>query len=521
MAGTDENRQAPAQGNWSVAIWFVGIVVIASLCITRSGAQEPPALPISQDIQQTLIDVIAKAEGAVVAIARVLPEDIQREEGRGNPFRFRGVVTPGDPGFVPREFATGVVLAREGDTARYVLTPRHVVTGSPLRRKPRGEEAKFFVRLASRHVVEATLYNQDERSDLAVLKLSLEEAGLTREQVPVMSLGEAETLRKGQLVVGLGNPYAIARDGSASASLGMISNLSRKPTEGEADDNSGEESGTIFEYGALLHVDLRLQLGTSGTAILDLKGQLVGLGTSLAALRGYESSAGFAIPFDADVRRIVKSLLDGHEVEYGFLGVRPDDIALVGVDSEGHALPPSSAVLLNIAEDSPADQAGLRRGDCVLAINDQPVLGNSDLMLRVGLLGPDTEAKLTIWRPRTRTKAEVAVRLGKWPVYDDSSIIAPNPRYPAWRGLRVDFVTARRRFMPSHLTSRYPRAVVVTHVEENSPAARAGLHVGDFIAQVNGEPIQTPREFQAAIKNQPGAVSLLGIEGQTIEVAEE
>lgn len=480
------------------------------------------ALPIAGEFQQNLIQAIAQTEGAVVAIARVLPEDVQRDPEQRNPFRFRSVVTPADPGFIPREFATGVILSREGDNARFILTPRHVVTGSALRKKNSHSEALFFVRLASRNVVAATLYNQDERSDLAVLKLDLEGSGLTAEQIPVMPLGAGESLKKGQLIVGLGNPYAIARDGSASVSLGMVSNLSRRPVEGEAENETGEESGTIFEYGALLHVDLRLQLGTSGTAIVDLQGKLVGLGTSLAALRGYESSAGFAIPLDADVRRIVKALLDGHEVEYGFLGVRPDDIQLAGVlDADGQPLPPSAAVLVSVAEDSPADQAGLQRGDCILAVSGHPVLGNSDLMLRVGLLGPETEAQLSVWRPRTRNRSEVAVRLGKWPVYDDSSIIAPHLRYPAWRGLRVDYCTSRRRFMPAHLTSRYPRAVVVTAIEENSPAARAGLNVGDFIRQVGREPVQTPHEFQDAVEPRDGVILLQLDDGRMVEIAAE
>ena len=485
-------------------------------------AQAPPpvAPPGLQVFEQNLIDIIAKCEGAVVAIARVLPEDQQADDLPRDPFGFRPPPGPADSSFIPREFASGVILARDPDDgARYVLTPRHVITSSRGRQANRPEDVQYYVKLASRHVVQGVLYNQDERSDLAVLKLDLESVGLTADQVPTFTWGEAEKLRKGSVVVGLGNPYAIARDGSASASLGLISNISRRSSEGVSRPDAGEESGTIFEYGALLHVDLRLQLGTSGAAIVNTEGQLVGLATSLAALRGYESSVGFAMPFDADVRRIVKSLLDGNEVEYGFLGVMPVDATLSGQrDRNGQWLPVSSARLLNIGQQSPADQAGLKQGDCVLAVNGQPISGSSDLLLKIGLLGPDASAQLDVWRPSRGERLEKVVRLGKWPVYDDTSIIAPHPRHPAWRGLSIDYVTARRRFMPSNPLGRYHRAVVVTRIHEGGLASQAGMQVGDFITHVAGQPVQTPSEFSAAVEGQTAGVELTLHDGRRVTV---
>lgn len=491
-------------------------------CFLSASAQDAPlsSSPGLQVFEQNLIDVIAKCEGAVVAIARVLPEDEIRDENPGDPFGFRHPPTPGETAFIPREFASGVILARDPDDgARYVLTPRHVITGSRRRGASRPDDVRYVVKLASRHVVQGTLFNQDERSDLAVLKLELDSVGLTAEQVPTFAFGEGEKLRKGNVVVGLGNPYAIARDGSASASLGLISNISRRSSEGENRPHGGEESGTIFEYGALLHVDLRLQLGTSGAAIVNPEGKLVGLSTSMAALRGYESSVGFAIPFDAEVRRIVNSLLAGHEVEYGFLGVHPGDALLSGQrDGDGKWLPVSSARLMSIGTDSPADQAGLKRGDCVLSLNGQPITGSADLMLRVGMLGPDVTARLEIWRPQRGERFEKDVRLGKWPVYDDSSIIAPVPRYPAWRGLSMDHATSRRRFMPGNMLERYPVAVVITRIDEGEPAARAGLKVGDFITHVADQAVQTPAEFAAAIEGKNDAVELTLLDGRRVTV---
>lgn len=501
---------------------FIILAVFGSevFCAAQEQSQVASGSPL-QLFEQQLIDVISRCEKSTVAIARVLPEDIDQEDRRRDPFGFRSPPQPGDPSFIPQEFASGVLIGHTPDDGvRYVLTTRHVVTGSRRRGPHRPLAAQYFVKLSSRHVLKAELFNQDERSDLAVLKLNLEDAGLVKDEVPVFEFGEAEKLRKGSLVIGLGNPYAIARDGSASASLGLISNISRRPSEGEVRPNSGEEAGTIFEYGALLHVDLRLQLGTSGGAIVDPTGKLVGLSTSLAALRGYESSVGFAVPFDAEVRRIVSALLQGNEVEYGFLGVMPDDGTLGSrSDESGNPLPVAAARLLNIGPDSPADQAELKRGDFVLSINGRPIHSSADLMLKVGLLGPGQEAVLEIWRPAQRVRTERTVRLGKWPVYDDSSIMASNPLHPAWRGLHVDYPTARRRYMSSSPLGRYHRAVVVTSVEPGSAADSAGIKEGDFITLVNGIAVQTPPEFQQAVEGRDRVVTLSLIDGRVVTVA--
>ena len=257
------------------ASWKVLLLLSVSLGWPAISTAQEAALTgpsVLQGFEQGLIEIISRCEGAVVAIARVLPEDVQREDNPGDFFGVRLPPSPVESSFIPREFASGVILAREPDDGtRYVLTPRHVITGNRRRGANRPDDARYFVKLATKHVVAGSLYNQDERSDLAILKLDLERSGLTSEQVPTFTFGEAETLRKGSLVLGLGNPYAIARDGSASASLGLVSNLSRRPSEGEIRPNSGEESGTIFEYGALLHIDLRLQLGTSGEQSLILR----------------------------------------------------------------------------------------------------------------------------------------------------------------------------------------------------------------------------------------------------------
>lgn len=113
----------------------------------------------------------------------------------------------------------------------------------------------------------------------------------------------------------------------------------------------------------------------------------------------------------------------------------------------------------------------------------------------------------------------LTVVLGKWPVADEEGIIAPTPRYQPWRGLSVDYATGRSRFnaIGTNLEG-FPNAVVVTRIAPDSPAAKAQVEAGNFIAAVNERPVTTPREFHAAVSDLKGAVSLTLSDGKKISL---
>ena len=211
---------------------------------------------------------------------------------------------PTDPTFIPNEYGAGVVIDRRG----------LILTGYQLL----GDDSDYYVTAADRKVYPATVKAADPRSDLAVL--SIEAADLT----PI-ALGTADDLKKGQIVVNLGNPYAIARDGQASAAWGIVSNLHRKaPATPSESDPTGRP--TLHHFGTLIQTDARLNLGTSGGPLLDLRGNMVGLCVAFAAAPGYEAPGGYAIAVDATFRRAVETLKQGREVEYGFLGIQPTNL---------------------------------------------------------------------------------------------------------------------------------------------------------------------------------------------------
>ena len=194
-----------------------------------------------------------------------------------------------------------------------------------------------------------------------------------------------------------------------------------------------QADSSIHQFGTLLQVDTRMELGTSGGALVNLRGELIGVTTSLAALEGYERSVGFAIPIDEFTRRVIDTLCHGYEVEYGFLGLTlktmlPDQLRRrYGVNFKQS----STVEVKTIIPNSPAAIAQVRQEDMILDIEGHPLLDQFDLMRYVALFGPEATVRLRIWRPSESGELTLAAKLGKWPVMEEDAIIATSRRYPA------------------------------------------------------------------------------------------
>ena len=470
-------------------------------------------------LENALTKVIEQAEPSVVSIAKVRPAPSEFSSVEIGPFERLGQPPsdPENPDFQPNSFGAGVIIGGPRANERIVLTNYHVVQGGPVFPAHEAKDGtKLFVRFTDRRGCLASIIAADPRSDLAALALNLEAAKIDAGDLKPLDWTVSAPVRKGQLVVMLGNPYALAHDGSASVSWGMIANLARRPLPWTKDDKA---RSMMYRLGNLIQIDGRLNLGTSGGPLLNLKGELVGLTTSLAAIEGYEKSAGFAIPLDSLTRRVVKSLVAGHEVEYGMLGIEP----LTETPSEFRArntgVKQASAVLVNfVALDSPAHRAGILAGDVILSVGDVPVYSDSDLMRIVGSHPPESVVDAVVWRGRGVGLLTLKVTLGKWSVMDDEGIIETTPRYAPWRGISVDYSTGRKKYHPGD--ERYRRAVVVTKVAEGSPAQAAGIQPGVFISEVNRIAVNTPREFAEATKLTRGPVELRLYEGGKITIRE-
>ncbi len=460
-----------------------GVVLAAALA---AAADEPRGADLRQ-IEQSLQAVIAKAEPAVACVLAYrhpdpIPDPSHRTADRDDAVR------------VPDSYGSGVVVTPQG----LILTNYHVVRDAKTIyvRLPAGKDADGGD--GPSRVSQARIYAADNRSDLAVLQL-LSPAG----PYPFLPLGVGEKLRKGSLIVSLAHPYAAGyRDGSASASWGIVSNLRRQPP------GSGDEfvraSKALSQLGTLIQTDVRLQLGMSGGALVDLDSRLVGLTTAQAALTGVDAPGGFAAPLDANLRRIVEVLLRGEEVEYGFLGVSAARRAATTIQLD------------TVVHNSPAWQAGLRPGDAILKVNGQPVRDPDDLFLLIGAALAGRRAELLVQRG-DREPQPVAVTLVKAPInapdklegvavqpdgrpavtrFNATSFGVATSRPKAVYGLRVDYTS-----VIAGADRVIPAGVVVREAEPNSPAKAALLQeYADVITAVNDRPVHTPAEFYAAAR---------------------
>jgi S1-C subfamily serine protease len=390
------------------------------------------------------------------------------------------------PDHQPEAYGSGVVL----DAAGLVLTNAHVVRGA----------TKVYVRLPGNRGSYADIHALDPRSDLAVLKLL--------DKVPdlkPLKFGDGGKLRKGQFVLSLANPFAAGfRDGSPSASWGIVSNLRRRAPGGQTSELDRTKP-TLHHYGTLIQTDTRVVVGCSGGALVNLDGELVGMITAQAALVGSEAPGGFAIPFDDGLKRIVEVLRRGEEVEYGFLGVQMDQ----------NARPARGVKIDHAVPGSPARKAGLAAGDIILTIGGHPVQDIDDLFLFIGTQLAGNSVNLEV--DGGGGKRSVTVKLAKF--YVPGSVIA-SKQTPARAGLRVDFTSIIPQRGP--IFGGYkdiPDGVVIRDVVANSPAAEARLQPDKVITHVNRKAVHSPEEFYQAMDAAGGKIELtvIGSDGREEE----
>ncbi len=500
---------------WVQAQFFVLCVVLilpsTSVCgQTDAGSQSKAGvvdgLALITALEQAVVDAISRAEQSVVAIARVRRDQAPASRIEQFPVLGAGPVfeSPMSFDYVPTDFASGVVIAANG----LIVTCAHVLDD------PRRND--YFVWLDKR-AYKATVVSRPARvlasdpfTDLALLKIEAD--GLT-----VAKPGDANKLRKGQFVIALGNPYAIARDGQASASWGIIANLKRiAPVEEKS--NGTAMLTSQHQFGTLIQTDARLNFGTSGGALINLQGELVGLTSSLAALSGFEQPAGFAIAVDELFKRVTDSLREGKLPEFGFLGIQPDELR----ETE-RARGFSGVRILSVVAGMPGDQAGLRSDDVISQVNGKPIDNRNALFRELSQLPAGEEVTLLVQRPHplgfALASMTIKATLSKKYVATHLPAYAVNTP-PKWRGMYVEYITA----VPTELARnsqtlrRVNPKLAILSVDPDTPAWKAGLRAGHGLISVDNRPVSSPKEFLEIVGTINGSVTLqVNRDGDRIE----
>jgi S1-C subfamily serine protease len=477
------------------------LLLIAMLCAVLSPAPARAAdaedLRLVEAFEKTVKDVVKRVEPCIASVLVSRSDEYRKRYNDAPPsdkpwqlgdFRHKDSrLDLANSANVPESFGSGVVVSAE---RRLVLTNYHVIRGA----------TKIYVRLPGGKGSYANIHAADWRSDLAVLKLI--------DAVPLQEIkfGDGGKVQKGQIVLSLANPYtARFQDSNPSVSWGIVTNLRRplasrpepEPPAGRfpgrgrnLPEIEDQQNRLLHHYGTLIQSEVKASIGSSGGALLNIKGEMIGLISALAALHGTEAPGSFAIPIDDGMKRIIDKLMQGREVEYGFLGVSPRE------SSDG-------VYIDQTTQGSPADRAGLGPGDCLVSIGGHRVTAKDDLYLFVSTQLAGNTVRIDVLRGNQ--KQSVSATLAKYHVPIDRSLFSDQP--PLCRGLRVDYAS----LIPQRVRmgqSSMPPGVVIREVQPNSPADRAKLQVDKVITEVRGQPVNTPAEFYAQMRKHAGPVEV-------------
>jgi serine protease Do len=448
-------------------------------------ASPADAREIVSALESSLADAIEQAEPSVVAIAREKNDaggettavrgrnpEADHRDPRHNPVNR----PPLNGDWLSFDYGSGVVIGDHGE----ILTAYHVVS----------KARRLVVRATRRQAFEAEIIAADPRSDLAVI-VPREAGGLPPPKLKPIKIGDASRLRKGTFLVALGNPFNAAWDGTPSASWGILANVARRLIP--QDEERMAQEVQLRHYPTLLQLDSKLNIGMSGGAVINLRGELVGLTTGAASVAGFDAQAGYAIPMDLVYRRAIDTLRQGKEVEYGLLGI------LLDTDQGTNRI-------MQMQLGTPAADGGLLAGDSIVAVDGRPTSNAEALQLAINTLPAGSVVKLKILRENETL--EKTVELAKYRTA--GAVIATNRPAP-WRGLRVDYLSMLANVplgneQPDHGDDG---GVLVVEVEPDSPAEKAGLKAGHVIRQVGAQKVHNPREFARAIKTLAGPAKLL------------
>jgi Do/DeqQ family serine protease len=431
---------------WTTRVFLTALVFIG----VEAARAEVPAMVANQPLP-TLAPLVKDVSPAVVSIATRGMRNAPPNPLMEDPFfrRFFGI--PQQPREV-RSAGSGVIVdAKNG----YVLTNHHVVENASV----------IEVTLLDNRTIKATVVGSDQGTDVAVLKL--EQAT----KLKAIALGNSDQIQVGDFVVAIGNPFGLQH----TVTSGIVSALGRS---GISQDG----------YEDFIQTDASINPGNSGGALINLRGELIGINSAIFSNSGGNIGIGFAIPVNI-ARSIMTQILEFGKVQRGLLGVSISDFGgesakALGVDVQ------EGALVQEVAADSAAEKAGIKVGDVIVAVDGEAITGASKLRATIGVKRRGEKVRLDVLREGKRRTlvATLDERSAAEPV-------AAADLHPGLAGAEL------ADYQPGSGNFNGP-GVLVGAVEPGSPAARNGLRGNDIIVAVNRIRIGTVAELREATAQQ-------------------
>lgn len=462
-------------------------------------SKNPPAQvrveesPINRE-QRAPISFAPVVQRVAPCVVNIYSTMVVREHPMSNPFfndpffrRFFG--ENGDQG-QPRErkeqsLGSGVIVSPNG----YILTANHVVEGAQSVKVALATGEKEF---------KARVVGTDPPTDVAVLKIDIDR------KLPALPLGDSDKLEVGDTVLAVGNPFGVGQ----TVTGGIISALQRGGL-----DLSGYEN--------FIQTDAAINPGNSGGALVDAEGRLVGINTAILSRSGGFMGVGFAVPINM-ARYVMDRLIEYGKVTRGYLGINIQPLS-TDLAKELNVPEETGGVLVGgVTPNSPAAGAGLEDGDVVISLNGKKVKDPRALQLMVSETAPGTKVTLGVLRSEPGAKPvekTLTATLGQLPQNAFASQESQAPEQNAQQsmdalaGVEVTDLdsAARQQFdIPGHVHG----ALVVT-VEQDSPAAEAGLQPGDVIVEINRHPVRNANDAVSLSQNLEGEKVLLRVWSRT------
>jgi Do/DeqQ family serine protease len=352
---------------------------------------------------------------------------------------------------------SGVIVSPNG----IVVTNTHVIKG--------GGQTEIKVVLADKREFDAKVILQDEKTDIAVLRI---EGGDGR--FPTLEFEDSDNIEVGDIVLAIGNPFGVGQ----TVTQGIVSALARSEV-------------TQSEAQVFIQTDAAINPGNSGGALVDMAGRLVGINTAIFSRSGGSHGIGFAIPSNL-VRVYVDSALSGRKVEKPWLGARLE--ALTREVAEGLGLDRASGALVTrVWEKGPATEAGLQAGDVITAVDGVEVADARSVLYRLQTRGVGNRVRLDILRKTRPVTLTISLRGAPEPTADDMrDLKGVHP----FDGARVSNLSPQ---LSDELGLEDQDGVVMVAVRTGSTAQRLGFQPGDVIVQVGREPIATVLDLERSV----------------------